>query len=140
MLVMNNDNTGYKTGTIQGFTLLEILVAMLIIATVLVTVFRLHIQTINMTNAARFYTTAALLAEKKMADLDIDKENIKDSSGVFEEQFSEYSWNIKVEDMETELIEGDDDTLNLKKIDLDLSVNNREYVYSVRAYRFVEDD
>ena len=53
-----------------GFTLLEIMVAISIIAIVLVTVFRMHAQTLSMNYSARFYATSPLLAQKKMVEIE----------------------------------------------------------------------
>ncbi|MCU0593194.1 MAG: prepilin-type N-terminal cleavage/methylation domain-containing protein, partial [Desulfobacterales bacterium] len=46
----------------QGFTLLEVMVALGIMAIVLVSVYRLHSQTLAMSVESRFYTQAPLLA------------------------------------------------------------------------------
>ena len=53
-----------------GFTLLEIMVAISIIAIVLIAVFKMHYQTINLNLATRFYSTAPLLAQNKIAELE----------------------------------------------------------------------
>ena len=53
----------------SGFTLLEVMVAMAIMAIVLVSVYRMHSQTLTMNSASRFYTLAPLLAQSKLAQL-----------------------------------------------------------------------
>ncbi|MBW2583428.1 MAG: prepilin-type N-terminal cleavage/methylation domain-containing protein, partial [Deltaproteobacteria bacterium] len=52
-----------------GFTLLEVMVAMAIMAIVLVSVYRMHAQTLAMNTANRFYTQAPMLAQGKLAQL-----------------------------------------------------------------------
>jgi prepilin-type N-terminal cleavage/methylation domain-containing protein len=47
----------------SGFTLLEVMVAMAIMAIVLVSVYRMHSQTLTMNMAARFYTQAPMVAQ-----------------------------------------------------------------------------
>jgi len=48
-----------------GFTLLETMVAVSIIAIVLVSIYKLHIQTISMNITAKFYATAPFWHKKK---------------------------------------------------------------------------
>jgi len=54
-----------------GFTLLETMVAVSIIAIVLVSIYKLHIQTISMNITAKFYATAPFLAQEKISELEL---------------------------------------------------------------------
>ena len=79
----------------KGFTLLEVMVALSIIAIVLVSVYKMHAQTVSMNNEVRFYATAPMLAQIKIAE--IESENLKDigdDSGDFGDEFPDYRWNI----------------------------------------------
>ena len=49
----------------RGFTLLEVMVAVAIVAIALSAVYKLYSQAFDMNQSARFYTTATLLAESK---------------------------------------------------------------------------
>jgi len=49
---------------------MEIMVAMAILAIALVSIFQLQSQSISMATDSRFMTTAALLAQSKMADVE----------------------------------------------------------------------
>ncbi len=121
-----------------GFTLLEIMVSISIIAIVLVTVYRMHTQTISMNTSVKFYTTAPLLAHGKIAELEINPLNeLTDDSGNFGEEFAGYRWNVSIEDVESKFlgVTGED----LKKIDVTISFNNDELTYNLRKYRFVRD-
>jgi len=51
-----------------GFTLLEVMVALAVMSIVLVSVYRMHSQSLTMNTAARFYTLAPMLAQGKMAE------------------------------------------------------------------------
>ena len=53
-----------------GFTLLEVMIAMAILATTLVVVFQSQSQSISTTGIARFQTTASLLAQSKIAEIE----------------------------------------------------------------------
>jgi general secretion pathway protein I len=112
------------------------MVAMAIMAIVLVSVYRMHSQTLTMNTANRFYTQAPMLAQGKLAQLETGtSEIIAGDSGDFGEKFPGYSWSVTVEEVSSEALGevGDD----LKRVDLTVSYN--EYVYSVRTYRLMRE-
>ena len=121
-----------------GFTLLEIMVSLSIISLVLVSIYKLHAQTISMNYDARFYTTAPFLAQLKLTEL--DNETIKelaDDSGDFGDEYPGYSWTLEIRDVESETLGNVSE--NLKKIDITILLDNNRLSYDVRTYRFVED-
>ena len=121
-----------------GFTLLEVMVAMAIMAIVLVSVYRMHSQTLTMNTANRFYTQAPLLAQSKMAQMESGgTEIIAGDSGDFGEEFPGYRWNVTVEDVSSEAL--GEVANDLKRIDLMVSYNDNEYTYNVRTYRLMGD-
>jgi len=86
----------------KGFTLLEVMIAMSILAITLVVVFQSQSQSISMAGRARFETTASLLAQSKMAEIEAaNPENVVSDSGDFGDDFPDYSWQVDV--METEI-------------------------------------
>ena len=122
----------------RGFTLLEVMVAMAIMAIVLVSVYRMHSQTLTMNTASRFYTQAPLLAQSKMAQLESGgTEIIAGDSGDFGEEFPGYTWNVTVEDVPSEAL--GEVASDLKRIDLLVSYNDNEYTYNVRTYRLITE-
>jgi len=122
----------------RGFTLLEVMVALSIIAIVLVSVYRMHAQTVSMNNEVRFYATAPMLAQIKMAEIESESlKDIGDDSGDFGDEFPDYRWNIVIDDVEsTEL---GNMVKDLKKINLLISSSNDEFIYSLRAYKYLRD-
>ena len=122
----------------QGFTLIEIMAAISIIAIVLVSVYKLHAQSVAMTSEVRFYATAPMLAQKKMAELESkSKKDISDESGDFGDQFPNYSFNIVINDVESK--ELGNVAENLKRIDITVSFNKDEYTYDLRDYKLFQD-
>ena len=98
----------WRQVNISGFTLLEVMLAMAILAIALVAVFQSQSQSISMANKSRFATTASLLAQSKMAEIEaMDLEDISSDSGDFGEDFPDYSWRVDVTETEIE---------NLKKV------------------------
>lgn len=128
---MKNDK-GY------GFTLLEVMVAMAIIAIALTAVLGSQSQSVSLATEAKFNTTAALLAQSKMAEMEAKKPvDLTSDSGDFGEDFPGYSWRATVTDvMSVGPVDVPD---NLKQIDLEVSWGEDElYKYHLRLYRFVQ--
>jgi general secretion pathway protein I len=122
----------------KGFTLLEVMVALSIIAIVLVSVYKLHAQTVSMNNEVRFYVTAPMLAQIKMAEIESESlEDIGDDSGDYGDEFPDYRWNIVIDDVESTAL--GNIAKDLKKIDLLISFNNDEFTYNLRAYKYFKD-
>lgn len=118
----------------SGFTLLEIMVAISIIAIALVSVYRMHSQTITMNFAARFYTTAPMLAQLKIAELETKSvEELTNDSGDFGEDYSGFRWDVVVDDVESESLGSA--AKDLKRIDVTVSFNIDEFTYDLRTYR-----
>jgi len=121
----------------SGFSLLEILVALSIIAIVFLSIFKMHKQTISMNQAAKFYTIAPILAQNKIEELELRSvyESIYDS-GEFGDNYSGYRYNISTDDADSEFLgcaAGD-----LKKIDVTV-FTDIEVSYSLRTYRFIQN-
>ncbi len=126
-----------KPGARQnGFTLLEVMVAVAIMAIVLVSVYRMHSQTLAMNAAARFYTQAPLLAQSKLAELETaSADKIAGDSGDFGENFPGYRYTVSTEEIASEAL--GEVANDLKKIDITVALNENEYVYRLRTYRFL---
>jgi len=82
-----------------GFTLLEVMIAMAILSIALVAVFQMQSQSISMSSESRFMTTASLLAQSKMTEIEAGK-TLDDQSlkGDFAPDHPEYAWTIQVTD------------------------------------------
>jgi general secretion pathway protein I len=124
--------------TRDGFTLLEVMVAMAIMAIVLVSVYRMQSQTLAMNTATRFYTLAPMLAQSKLAQLETGaSEIIAGDSGDFGDKFPGYSWNVSTEEVTIAAL--GEVANDFKRIDLSVSFNGNEYVYNVRTYRLMRE-
>ena len=116
-----------------GFSMLEVMVALTIMAIVLVAVYRMHSQTLSMAAAARFQTEAPLLAQRKLAQIESSGESIGPDSGDFGEDFEGYRWQVEVEDVVSEAL--GEVSQDLKRIDL--TVSSDAGSFEVRTYRFM---
>ncbi|MBU1170459.1 MAG: prepilin-type N-terminal cleavage/methylation domain-containing protein [Proteobacteria bacterium] len=122
----------------SGFTLLEVVIAMAIIATGFIAVYSLHIQTLAVSNSVRFYTKAPLLAQKKMSELESNLSQLSDSSGDFGDDYTGYAYKVTVSDIENEIL--GESAVKMKKIELQIGLNEGENSYDVTAYRFAGSD
>ena len=118
-----------------GFTLLEVMVALAVMSIVLVSVYRMHSQSLAMNTAARFYTQAPMLAQSKMAELEaLSSSAFPEDSGDFGEEFPGYSWQASTADINSEIL--GEVAEDLKRIDIKVSLNEDQFVYNLRTYRF----
>jgi general secretion pathway protein I len=85
-----------------GFTLLEVMIAMAIMAIALVAVYQSQSQSVSMASDSRFLTTASLLAQSRMAEIDADtsKAIAAATNGDFGEAFPDYRWQMDVGNVE----------------------------------------
>jgi len=128
----------YRGFGTSGFTLLEVMVAMAIIAIALTAVLGSQSQSLSLASEVKFSTTAALLAQSKMAEIEAEKPgDLTSDSGDFED-FPGYRWDVSVNPVTFDEAEGVSDHLN--QIDLTVSwEDNDQYVYRLRLYRFVPE-
>lgn len=119
-----------------GFTLLEVMVAMAIIAIALTAVLGSQSQSVSLASEAKFSTTAPLLAQSKMAQIEVvELKDLNDDSGDFGDDFPGYTWEISVKNVVFE--EPVNVAERLRQIDLKISWNDGGlYQYSIRLYRF----
>ncbi len=129
--------SNFKLPFSPGFTLLEVMIAVAIIAIALMAVLGSQSQGLSLAGESRFNRTAALLAQGKMAEIEAvkDQRDLSSDSGDFGDEFPGYTWQLSVHDVLFEGVEKLSD--RLKQIDLEVSWGSDElYKYHVRLYRF----
>jgi general secretion pathway protein I len=140
MFVLNkSDEMRVLNRKVEGFTLLEVMVAMAIIAIAMTAVLSLQSQSISLASEAKFSTTAALLAQNKMAETEWgNRLDLSSDSGDFEEDFPGYTWQVKVEDVSMDLPENVSN--HLKEMTVIISWGEEGvYRYQLKAYRFLPE-
>ena len=122
----------------EGFTLLEVMVAIALIAIALMAVLGSQSQSVSLAGEARFNTTAALLAQSKMAEIESQApEDLTADSGDFDEDFPGYTWKLAVSNVMIDRPENVSD--HLKQVDLTISWGEDEqFLYALRVYRFFQ--
>jgi general secretion pathway protein I len=111
-------------------------VCLSIISIALIGIYRLHSQTLLMNRSTQFYTTAPLLAQQRLTEIELNTPNDAiDGAGDFGDEYAGYRWNMSV--TEVLLAEPEAAPENLKRIDITVSFNQDELVYNLRAYRYI---
>ena len=105
---------------------MEVMIAMAILAIALVAVFQSQSQSISMSTDSRFITTASLLAQSKMVEVEaastLDNQS---KDGDFGPDYPQYIWHLEI---------GDTQLLQFKKIDI--TVTNKLFI-SRGTYKLV---
>lgn len=118
-----------------GFTLLEIMVAVAIIAISFVSLLGSQSQSISIATISRFEITASMLAGQKLAEIQTaDFEELSAAEGDFEDDFADFHWQTEV----SELTEDETGITGagemLKVVDLTVSRGiDENMVYRVRG-------
>ena len=120
----------------KGFTLLEIMIAVAIIAIALTALLGSQSQSVYFANSAKFETMATLLAQSKMSELVLeDSFSLSSNNGDFGDDFPGYAWKATIDDI---VIEGIDVSDYLKQIDL--VVTWGVHRYDLRLYHYVAEE
>lgn len=119
-----------------GFTLLEIMVSLSILAIALLAVFRLQSQTLAMHGRVSFDVTAPLLAQETLGRLEAKFPQVPESgSGDFGDDWSGYEWRTRTERARTDALGDASD--DFYRIDVTVSSADDNKTYQLTAYRFV---
>jgi general secretion pathway protein I len=122
---------------VSGFTLLEVMVALAVIATVLISVYQLHTQSLSLALETRFHSYAPFLAQQKLAELTSGKvASLESGSGDFGEDYPGVHWELVVEPVESDFTKTV--PIHLVRIDITVFDSGEEYHYTTRTYRWVE--
>ncbi|OGP08486.1 MAG: hypothetical protein A2048_09225 [Deltaproteobacteria bacterium GWA2_45_12] len=98
-----------KTDFRNGFTLLEILIAVSILATAFTILLASQGSNFLSSERADYLTTATFLARQKMVELEMDFEkdmargkfpDEKEEEGTFEDKFEDFRWKVKIKKVE----------------------------------------
>ncbi|MFH0729258.1 MAG: prepilin-type N-terminal cleavage/methylation domain-containing protein [Pseudomonadota bacterium] len=120
----------------SGFTFLEVMIALSIIAIVLVGIYRLQSQTVLMSIRSRFDIIAPLLARQKLSELEMDPKSAKSDTGSFGDAFPGYDWQVSVTGITSEFLGQLSE--DIKQINVRITFQEGENVYNLRTYRLIE--
>ena len=121
----------------KGFTLLEVMIAVALIAIALTTLLASQSQSVSFANSAKFETMAALLAQSKMSEIAAigDNRALSSDSGDFGDDYPGYAWEVTVSDISIEGVDNISDYLK----QIDLTVTWGVFSYNLRLYQYVAE-
>jgi general secretion pathway protein I len=129
----------------KGFTLLEMMIAMSILAIAVVSIFKLQGQSVKMITSVRFYTQAPLLARLALsrfeAKLVAEDPELESDYGDFGENFPGYEFNIiasEIEECEGEEEDYEFITKYVKTVDVEVRWEELGISYSLHTTIFVD--
>lgn len=83
-----------------GFTLLEVMIAVSLIAIAVVTLFGSQSQSVSLVTVSKFDTMASLLAQRKLTELSLQEfASVNNGEGDFGEDFPGFTWKMKVDEL-----------------------------------------
>lgn len=127
--------TRYLVANHRAFTLLEVMIAISIIAVALVTLLGSQSRSLSHATEAQFNVMAPMLAALKLAEVQRKVVDAENSEGDFEEDFPGYSWKMAIEEAafdKTKALAGLDPPL--QKLELTVSWHGTPYRYSLLYY------
>jgi len=87
----------------HGFTLLEVLVAVAILAIAMVAILKANLQSLDTLTKSRETSTASLLAASKLAEIEaVGVVNWSELRGDFGEDYPDYIWEVETSSTEVE--------------------------------------
>ncbi len=119
-----------------GFTLLEVMVAMSVVAIALTAIYRMYSQTLFMDARGRFDTVAVMLARAKLADLQgAALADLTDENGAFDEAGTGYTWQIQSEPVTSDLF--NEDGPILKRFTITIASTADASRFTLTTYRYL---
>ncbi len=129
-----------------GFTLLEVMISVSIIAFIFVSIFRMQSSTIDLALSGKFNSIAPMLARKLLNDASSDLANWSEFEGDFGEQFPGIQWRMEILESLFEIDDfiNEDNQARFKKIQIEIikpsgfSGSLGKKIYKVTTWRFAD--
>jgi general secretion pathway protein I len=118
----------------RAFTLLEVMIAVSIIAIALVALFGSQSRSLSQATEAHFNVVAPMLASGKLAELVAATDTPMSDEGDFGEEFPGYRWKIETD---TAIFDGSEVLTNLEKLENPLQKVELTVLWSESTFQYV---
>lgn len=125
----------------RGFTLLEVMVAISILAIALTVLLGNQSQSLQLAEESRFAFTASLLMKEKLADFQLSGEQLYNSEGDFGDEHPGYNWSVEVDTPDFEdypALIGVEQFI--QQVDLRIFTDNERRTLTIRSLVLVEEN
>jgi general secretion pathway protein I len=122
----------------NGFTLLEVMIAISILAIALPVLLGNQSQSLRLAEESRFAFTASLLIKEKLSDFQIAGEELTSTEGDFGDDYPGYFWSVEVETPDFEdypALAGAEQFI--QQIDLKVSTADEKQTLTIRRHKLV---
>jgi len=97
------NNLKFDLSDVRGFSLLEVMVAVAILAIALVAILKANVQSLDTLIETRERTTVSMLAASKMAEVEaVGAANWSEFQGDFGEDYPDFTWRVETAPTEVE--------------------------------------
>ncbi len=122
----------------KGFTLLEVMVAVSIISIVLISLFKMQYESIELATTTNFEFNAIILSKQLLADIEQDLINMSEMNGNFGPDYPGIEWSYKISKESTEEFNFDENNNqhNLTRIEIELQDQSGQKSYKTTTWRF----
>ena len=119
----------------DGFTLLEVMIAVSILAIALVALFGSQSRSLSLATEAHFNNIAPMLASLKLSEIQSRTVALENDEGNFSDDYSTYSYTIEVSDAQLGNLESLDNLETpLQQVIVTVSWQETNYSYSIMYY------
>lgn len=123
----------------SGFSLLEIMISVSIIALIFTSLFRMQSGTIGLASKGKFNRLAPALAQRLLVNIEQDLANWSESEGDFGEALPGIKWTCLISDAffeENDLV-SEENYKQFKRIDIKIRSTSGQQSYNISTWRFV---
>jgi general secretion pathway protein I len=127
--------TGHGNDAETGFTLLEVMIAVALLAIAFVAVLGSQAKSLSRVTEAEFNNRASILASGKLAELKSGRLPVIDTTGDFGTDFPGYSWRLEVRDIEAATAKIPAAIVNhIQRLELRVAWGETNFVYTLVSY------
>lgn len=123
----------------KGFTLLEVMVAVTIMAIAFTAVLSVHSQTVSMNIASNFHTKAPLLAKKIISEWrsDIIVNGYTDTIEINLDDFPLFNYRLNTRKIDSDFLFSEKNNNHIVELICNILYNDGEYEYTTKSFELI---